>query len=333
MFPEVSLLHVETLILISFSFFFQANSPSSRSRPHSGFREPREYVTGPDLSCCCVPVLSVLVWLYSSWIPPFWSSCCSIQLFSSNRPFVIRGGGTGHHQSSGWYRENYLSKWVPAFGEIREGKKTPGDYQSHLNLSPKFPLWFSSLPGDNQMYQYFITVVPTRLVTHKISADTHQFSVTERVSKAVKPCASSLGAHLYCSVPASSEEAWLARLRPSTEPPSSPQARASSSALRPLAARLRLLRADLMPLRAGFSLLEVVPCFQERVINHAAGSHGVSGIFVKYDTSSLTVTVTEQHMPLWQFLVRLCGIVGGIFSTTGESGSSANIKSTVKKTK
>lgn len=65
------------------------------------------------------------------------------------------------------------------------------------------------------------------------------------------------------------------------------------------------------------------------MINHAAGSHGVSGIFVKYDTSSLTVTVTEQHMPLWQFLVRLCGIVGGIFSTTGESGTSANIKSTV----
>ncbi|CAB1346024.1 unnamed protein product, partial [Coregonus sp. 'balchen'] len=55
----------------------------------------------------------------------------------------------------------------------------------------------------------------------------------------------------------------------------------------------------------------------ERVINHAAGSHGVSGIFMKYDTSSLMVTVSEQHMPLWQFLVRLCGIIGGIFSTTG----------------
>lgn len=55
------------------------------------------------------------------------------------------------------------------------------------------------------------------------------------------------------------------------------------------------------------------------MINHAAGSHGVSGIFVKYDTSSLMVTVSEQHMPLWQFLVRLCGIIGGIFSTTGES--------------
>lgn len=59
--------------------------------------------------------------------------------------------------------------------------------------------------------------------------------------------------------------------------------------------------------------------FQERVINHAAGSHGVSGIFMKYDISSLMVTVTEEHMPFWQFLVRLCGIIGGIFSTTGDS--------------
>ncbi|XP_029908795.1 endoplasmic reticulum-Golgi intermediate compartment protein 2 [Myripristis murdjan] len=87
----------------------------------------------------------------------------------------------------------------------------------------------------NHMFQYFITIVPTKLHTYQISADTHQYSVTER----------------------------------------------------------------------------------ERVINHAGGSHGVSGIFMKYDISSLMVKVTEQHMPLWQFLVRLCGIVGGIFSTTG----------------
>lgn len=46
------------------------------------------------------------------------------------------------------------------------------------------------------MYQYFITVVPTRLVTHAISADTHQFSVTEWVSKAVNRCPSSLDLHL-----------------------------------------------------------------------------------------------------------------------------------------
>lgn len=112
----------------------------------------------------------------------------------------------------------------------------------HLSFGEVIPGIISPLDGtekvsaeSNHMFQYFITIVPTKLNTYKISAETHQYSVTER----------------------------------------------------------------------------------ERVINHAAGSHGVSGIFMKYDISSLMVKVTEQHMPLWQFLVRLCGIVGGIFSTTG----------------
>lgn len=112
----------------------------------------------------------------------------------------------------------------------------------HLSFGEAIPGIISTLDGtekisteSNHMFQYFITIVPTKLNTYKVSADTHQYSVTER----------------------------------------------------------------------------------ERVINHAAGSHGVSGIFMKYDISSLMVRVTEQHMPLWQFLVRLCGIIGGIFSTTG----------------
>ncbi|XP_039988406.1 endoplasmic reticulum-Golgi intermediate compartment protein 2-like [Xiphias gladius] len=112
----------------------------------------------------------------------------------------------------------------------------------HLSFGEAIPGIISPLDGtekvseeSNHMFQYFITIVPTKLNTYKVSADTHQYSVTER----------------------------------------------------------------------------------ERVINHAAGSHGVSGIFMKYDISSLMVKVTEQHMPLWQFLVRLCGIIGGIFSTTG----------------
>ncbi|XP_039210429.1 endoplasmic reticulum-Golgi intermediate compartment protein 2 [Crotalus tigris] len=112
----------------------------------------------------------------------------------------------------------------------------------HLSFGELIPGIINPLDGTekiasdhNQMFQYFVTVVPTKLQTHKISAETHQFAVTER----------------------------------------------------------------------------------ERIINHAAGSHGVSGIFMKYDISSLMVTVTEEHMPFWQFLVRLCGIVGGIFSTTG----------------
>ncbi|XP_062318800.1 endoplasmic reticulum-Golgi intermediate compartment protein 2 isoform X1 [Osmerus eperlanus] len=112
----------------------------------------------------------------------------------------------------------------------------------HLSFGEEIPGILNPLDGTekvctshNQMFQYFITIVPTKLNTYQISAETHQYSVTER----------------------------------------------------------------------------------DRVIDHAAGSHGVSGIFMKYDISSLMVTVTEQHMPLWKFLVRLCGIVGGIFSTTG----------------
>ncbi|XP_072256209.1 endoplasmic reticulum-Golgi intermediate compartment protein 2 [Pyxicephalus adspersus] len=112
----------------------------------------------------------------------------------------------------------------------------------HLSFGELMPGIINPLDGtekiaqeSNQMYQYFITIVPTKLNTHKVYGDTHQFSVTER----------------------------------------------------------------------------------ERIINHATGSHGVSGIFMKYDISSLMVTVTEDHMPLWKFLVRLCGIIGGIFTTTG----------------
>lgn len=35
--------------------------------------------------------------------------------------------------------------------------------------------------SDNQNFQYFITVVPTKLHTSDVSVDMHQFSVTERV--------------------------------------------------------------------------------------------------------------------------------------------------------
>ena len=38
---------------------------------------------------------------------------------------------------------------------------------------------------------------------------------------------------------------------------------------------------------------------------------------MKYDLSSLKVNVREEHKPLWQFATRLCGIVGGIFATSG----------------
>ncbi|XP_075998249.1 endoplasmic reticulum-Golgi intermediate compartment protein 2-like [Genypterus blacodes] len=110
-----------------------------------------------------------------------------------------------------------------SFGEEISGLISPLDGTEKISAN------------SNHMFQYFITIVPTKLNTYRVSAETHQYSVKER----------------------------------------------------------------------------------DRVINHAIGSHGVSGIFMKYDISALMVKVTEQHMPLWQFLVRLCGIIGGIFSTTG----------------
>ena len=57
--------------------------------------------------------------------------------------------------------------------------------------------------------------------------------------------------------------------------------------------------------------------FQNRTINHSSGSHGVPGIFVKYDVFAMKICVKEEHRPYSQFLVRLCGIVGGIFVVSG----------------
>ncbi|XP_052797939.1 endoplasmic reticulum-Golgi intermediate compartment protein 2-like isoform X1 [Mya arenaria] len=56
---------------------------------------------------------------------------------------------------------------------------------------------------------------------------------------------------------------------------------------------------------------------RNRAIDHSSGSHGVPGIFVKYDLFPFKIVVTEGHLPYSQFLVRLCGIVGGIFVVSG----------------
>lgn len=56
---------------------------------------------------------------------------------------------------------------------------------------------------------------------------------------------------------------------------------------------------------------------RNRTINHRQGSHGVPGVFFKFDMSAMMVEIREERQPFWQFLVRLCGIVGGIFATSG----------------
>ncbi|XP_006004395.1 endoplasmic reticulum-Golgi intermediate compartment protein 2 [Latimeria chalumnae] len=54
-----------------------------------------------------------------------------------------------------------------------------------------------------------------------------------------------------------------------------------------------------------------------KVIQNSKNNHDIPGIFMKYDLSSFTVRISEERMPVGQFLTRLCGIVGGIFSTAG----------------
>ncbi|ESO13053.1 hypothetical protein HELRODRAFT_93645 [Helobdella robusta] len=56
---------------------------------------------------------------------------------------------------------------------------------------------------------------------------------------------------------------------------------------------------------------------QNRTISHAKGSHGLPGIYIKYDLSPLRVKVVERSTSLIQLLIRLCGIIGGIYSTSG----------------
>ncbi|XP_043914840.1 endoplasmic reticulum-Golgi intermediate compartment protein 2-like isoform X1 [Protopterus annectens] len=56
---------------------------------------------------------------------------------------------------------------------------------------------------------------------------------------------------------------------------------------------------------------------KERTLNGTKADQGIPGIFMKYDMSSLMVKITEERTPIGQFLIRLCGIIGGIFSTAG----------------
>lgn len=54
----------------------------------------------------------------------------------------------------------------------------------------------------------------------------------------------------------------------------------------------------------------------ERPISHAKGSHGVPGVFFKYDTNALRVRIVEQRDSFPTLLVRLCAVAGGVFATT-----------------
>ncbi|XP_050311600.1 endoplasmic reticulum-Golgi intermediate compartment protein 2 [Anthonomus grandis grandis] len=54
-----------------------------------------------------------------------------------------------------------------------------------------------------------------------------------------------------------------------------------------------------------------------RVINHDQGSHGMPGIYFKYDMSALRVTVIQERDNLGMFLAKLCSVVGGVYVCSG----------------
>lgn len=54
-----------------------------------------------------------------------------------------------------------------------------------------------------------------------------------------------------------------------------------------------------------------------RLIDHDAGSHGVSGIFFKYDTSALKVIVKEDYDSFLRFFIRLVATIAGILIVFG----------------
>ena len=62
-----------------------------------------------------------------------------------------------------------------------------------------------------------------------------------------------------------------------------------------------------------------------RAIDPASGSHGNSGIVIKYNFSPISAIVEQKVKPMGPFLTRLGGIVGGIFSTSGQPTSSHHL--------
>ncbi|CAH0719296.1 unnamed protein product, partial [Brenthis ino] len=51
----------------------------------------------------------------------------------------------------------------------------------------------------------------------------------------------------------------------------------------------------------------------QRPISHTKGSHGVPGIFLKYDMAALKIKVYQERENLLQFMLRLFSIIGGIY--------------------
>lgn len=54
-----------------------------------------------------------------------------------------------------------------------------------------------------------------------------------------------------------------------------------------------------------------------RIINHDSGSHGIPGLYFKYDMSALKVKVLLDRESLVQLSIRLCSVIAGVIVISG----------------
>ncbi|XP_060065056.1 endoplasmic reticulum-Golgi intermediate compartment protein 2-like isoform X1 [Ylistrum balloti] len=88
---------------------------------------------------------------------------------------------------------------------------------------------------------------------------------------------------------------------------------------------MQIVPTEVRTYAANVDTYQYAVSHRNRSIDHSSGSHGVPGIFVKYDLNSLKIRVREVHRPFGQFLIRLVGIIGGIFSVSGIMHSLAGV--------
>ena len=55
----------------------------------------------------------------------------------------------------------------------------------------------------------------------------------------------------------------------------------------------------------------------KRMLDKSKAKNGIPGIFFKYDISDVKVHIEDVHSSLLHFFVNLCGVVGGVFATSG----------------
>lgn len=61
-----------------------------------------------------------------------------------------------------------------------------------------------------------------------------------------------------------------------------------------------------------------------RPVDHDKGSHGLPGIFFKYDISPIKVNVKQERDNIFTFVVRLFATIGGIHAAAGILNSIIN---------